>query len=65
MIQIDMPMPRCCDECFAFGDSWYYPYCYILRQQLGFTFESDKQRIPTCPLKEQKNSPNGVLKEES
>lgn len=53
MIQIDMPMPMCCDECFALDDHGDYPFCLISQDQRGYTFNTRKNRMPTCPLKVQ------------
>ena len=53
MIQIDMPMPTCCDECFALDDHGDYPFCLISQDQRGYTFNTRKNRMPTCPLKAQ------------
>ena len=53
MIQIDMPMPRCCDECFALDDNGDYPFCLISQDQRGYTFNTRNERMPTCPMKEQ------------
>ena len=53
MIQIDMPMPKCCDECFALDDHGDYPFCLISQDQRGYTFNVRENRMPTCPLKAQ------------
>ena len=53
MIQIDMPMPKCCDECFALDDHGDYPFCLISKDQRGYTFNVREKRMPTCPLKAQ------------
>ena len=53
MIQIDMEMPKCCDECFALDDHGDYPFCLISQDQRGYTFNVRKRRMPTCPLKAQ------------
>ena len=53
MIQIDMPMPKCCDECFALDDHGDYPFCLISQDQRGYTFNVREKRMPTCPLKAQ------------
>lgn len=53
MIQIDVPMPKCCDECFALDDHGDYPFCLISQDQRGYTFNSRENRMPTCPLKAQ------------
>lgn len=50
MIQIDMPMPRYCDECFALDDNGDYPYCRISHDQRGYTFNVRQNRMPSCPL---------------
>lgn len=53
MIQIDMEMPKCCDECFALDDNGDYPFCLISQDQRGYTFNTKEKRMPTCPLKAQ------------
>ena len=53
MIQIDMQMPKCCDECFALDDHGDYPYCLISQDQRGYTFNVRENRMPSCPLKAQ------------
>ena len=50
MIQIDMPMPKCCDECFALDEHGDYPFCLISQDQRGYTFNTRDRRMPTCPL---------------
>lgn len=50
MIKINRPMPRCCDDCFAFDDSGDYPYCRIRQYSAGYTFEHTKRRMSDCPL---------------
>ena len=56
MIQIDMEMPKCCDECFALDDHGDYPFCLISQDQRGYTFNTKEKRMPTCPLKAQEPS---------
>lgn len=51
MIQIDMEMPKCCDECFALDDHGDYPFCLISQDQRGYTFNVRENRMPSCPLK--------------
>ena len=53
MIQIDIPMPKCCDNCVALDDHGDYPFCLISQDQRGYTFNTREKRMPTCPLKEQ------------
>jgi hypothetical protein len=53
MIQIDIKMPKCCDECFALDDYGDYPFCLISQDQRGYTFNTKEKRMPTCPLKAQ------------
>ena len=53
MIQIDIKMPKCCDECFALDDHGDYPFCLISQDQRGYTFNTKEKRMPTCPLKAQ------------
>jgi hypothetical protein len=57
MIQIDMTMPKCCDECFALDDYGDYPFCLISQDQRGYTFNTKEKRMPTCPLKAQEQKP--------
>ena len=51
MISIDMNMPKCCDDCPIFDDSGDYPYCRVLHETRGYTFETLVKRFPNCPLK--------------
>ena len=53
MVQIDMPLPKCCGTCFAFDDTGDYPLCLISREQMGYTFNVNGCRMPHCPLKEE------------
>ena len=53
MIEIDVSMPKCCDECFALDDNGDYPFCLISKDQRGYTFNVRKNRMPSCPLKVQ------------
>ena len=53
MIQIDMQMPKCCDECFALDDHYDYPFCQITHEQRGYDFRTREKRMPGCPLKSQ------------
>lgn len=55
MIQIDIQMPKCCDECFALDDNGDYPFCLISHDQRGYNFNTRERRMPTCPLKELKD----------
>lgn len=52
MIEIDMKLPSCCDECFAIDAHGDYPYCLISRDQQGYTFNTRENRMPSCPLKD-------------
>lgn len=52
MIEIDMKLPSCCDECFAFDDYGDYPYCRISQDQRGYTFNKLESRMPSCPMKD-------------
>lgn len=52
MIQIDMNMPKCCDECFALDEYGDYSFCLISQDQRGYTFNTREKRMPSCPLKE-------------
>ena len=52
MIQIDMQMPKVCDDCpFMDEDHGDYPYCIALGQNRGYTFRIREKRFPNCPLK--------------
>lgn len=53
MIQIDIPMPKCCGHCFALDDNGDYPRCLITEEQRGYTFRIREKRMPNCPLKDQ------------
>ena len=53
MIQIDMKIPECCDQCFALDDTGDYPYCMISHDSRGYTFPIFEKRMESCPLKEQ------------
>ena len=50
MIKIDIPMPTCCNECFALDDMGDYPACLISHDVRGYTFNTRTQRMPSCPL---------------
>lgn len=52
MIQINIPMPKCCGDCFALDDNGDYPRCIITNEQRGYTFRIREKRMPNCPLKE-------------
>ena len=64
MIQIDMELPKCCDECFALDDHGDYPFCLISQDQRGYTFNVHENRMPSCPLKAQEPKPP-IIKENS
>lgn len=50
MIEIDLPMPKSCAECFAEYD---YINCQITGKHLEYaTF--DEKRMENCPLKERR-----------
>lgn len=53
MVQIDMPLPKCCGTCFALDDTGDYPFCLISGEQMGYTFNVNGCRMPHCPLKEE------------
>ena len=53
MIQIDMPLPKCCGTCFALDDTGDYPLCLISKEEMGYTFNMNVCRMPHCPLKEE------------
>lgn len=62
MIKIDIQMPTCCDECFALDEHGDYPFCLISHDQRGYTFNTHKNKMPTCPLKA--HEPLSVLQRE-
>ena len=51
MIQINIPMPNNCCDCPFSDDSGDYPYCWVLHQNRGYTFDRRTKRFPNCPLK--------------
>ena len=51
MIQIDIPMPENCYECPFSDDSGDYPYCWVLHQNRGYSFDRRRKKFPNCPLK--------------
>lgn len=51
MIQIDLPMPTNCYDCKFSDDSGDYPYCWVLHQNRGYSFDRRMKRFPNCPLK--------------
>lgn len=53
MIQIDTPMPECCDECFACDVNKSYPFCTItFAGYPGMKFNTRLGRMPVCPLQQ-------------
>ena len=50
MIQINIPMPENCYDCPFSDDSGDYPYCWVLHQNRGYTFDRRKRKFPNCPL---------------
>ena len=56
MIQIDIEMPTCCDQCFALDERGDYPFCIISHSSRGYTFRKQEMRMPDCPLQEVKNN---------
>ena len=52
MIQIDMEMPKCCDECFVLDENGDYPMCLITHRSRGYNFRTREIRMPDCPLKD-------------
>lgn len=56
MIQIDIKMPKSCGDCHFIDDNGDYPYCLVLQQNRGYTFDVNMKRFPNCPLKEVDNS---------
>lgn len=70
MIQIDIALPKCCDECFALdGNRDYpnrdYPFCLITQDQRGYTFKTGEMRMSSCPLKEVKTNWNRMIEKEN
>ena len=51
MIQINIPMPGNCYDCPFSDDSGDYPYCWVLHQNRGYSFDRRIKRFPNCPLK--------------
>ena len=64
MIQIDIALPKCCDECFALDDHGDYPFCLISQDQKGYNFKTREMRMPSCPLKEVKTNWNRMIEKE-
>ena len=62
MIEIDMKLPSCCDECFALDFSTDYPYCVISKKYEGYNFDTLTKRMPSCPMKD--NEPMVLTLEE-
>lgn len=50
MIQINKPMPNCCNECFALDVNGDYPLCLITRHSRGYSFNIRANRMSDCPL---------------
>ena len=60
MLQIDIDMPHCCNDCFAFCTEWGNEYrqfaevCTILQKRFNVNaldINVHKQRLNDCPLK--------------
>ena len=51
MIQINMVMPESCGTCKFMDDSGDYPFCRVLLQNRGYSFDVFTKRFPNCPLK--------------
>lgn len=51
MIQIDMKMPECCDDCPMLDEYGDYPMCRITQETRGYTFNTRKKRMDKCPMK--------------
>jgi hypothetical protein len=47
---LNIEMPKCCDECPLFDDSWDYPTCYATGNSRGYNFDIRHLRMPDCPL---------------
>ena len=65
MIQIDLPMPTNCYDCKFSDDSGDYPYCWVLHQNRGYSFDRRTKRFPNCPLKpveEKKDETHDMLR---
>lgn len=52
MIQINLPIPQTCLDCFALDDTGDYAYCMISQTSQGYKFKPAEKRMPNCPLKE-------------
>ena len=50
MIQIDMEMPKCCDDCPLFDDRYDYPTCSVNQKSSGYNFPTRDKRMSFCPL---------------
>lgn len=59
MIQINIDMPNCCHDCFAFRVNWgdeyipHYDYCKILQRRFNtraLDIDPFKERLSDCPL---------------
>ncbi len=63
--QLNIPMPDCCDDCPFIDDIGDYPYCMVLKENRGYTFDTTKRKFPNCPLKlvEEKNDEVDKLKD--
>lgn len=51
MIEIDMQAPKTCGDCPFMDDNGDYPYCIVLQQSQGYTFNIYAKRFPNCPIK--------------
>ena len=52
MIMIDIEMPQCCADCFAYVGEGDFPYCRILQSDYWtYTFDVRQNRMPSCPMK--------------
>lgn len=50
LIKGSIEMPKSCDHCWAIDDYSDYPRCLITGDQKGYIFQSDKERMDSCPL---------------
>ena len=51
MIQIDMKMPECCDDCPMLDEYGDFPVCRITQETRGYNFNTRKKRMDKCPMK--------------
>lgn len=61
MVGIDIPMPKCCDDCIFTED---FCICFLTRSELNFNKE-DKERLPDCPLVDLQKPPEAIEAEKA